>query len=74
MEEVSPIGAVLVNKKVASGMKPGTHGSTFGGNPLAMTVGIAVMNELFKKGFLGNVTKKGTYFLKELNNLKSKIS
>ena len=46
-----PIGAVLVNKKVASGMKPGTHGSTFGGNPLAMTVGIAVMNELFKKGF-----------------------
>ena len=67
-----PIGAVLVNKKVASGMKPGTHGSTFGGNPLAMTVGIAVMNELFKKGFLGNVRKKGTYFLKELNNLKSK--
>ena len=43
-------------------MKPGTHGSTFGGNPLAMTVGIAVMNELFKKGFLGNVRKKEHIF------------
>ena len=39
-----PIGAVLVNKKVASGMKPGTHGSTFGGNPLAMSAGNAVMD------------------------------
>ena len=43
---------VLVNKKVASGMKPGTHGSTFGGNPLAMSVGNAVMDIMFKKGFL----------------------
>ena len=34
-----PIGAVLMNKKVASGMVPGTHGSTFGGNPLAMSIG-----------------------------------
>ena len=47
-----PIGAVLVNKKVASGMKPGTHGSTFGGNPLAMSAGNAVMDVMFKKGFL----------------------
>ena len=67
-----PIGAVLVNKKVASGMKPGTHGSTFGGNPLAMSAGNAVMDVMFKKGFLINVTKNGKYFLKELNNLKEK--
>ena len=67
-----PIGAVLVNKKVASGMKPGTHGSTFGGNPLAMSAGNAVMDILFKKGFLGNVTKNGKYFLSELNKLKEK--
>ena len=67
-----PIGAVLVNKKVASGMKPGTHGSTFGGNPLAMSAGNAVMDVMFKKGFLSNVTKNGKYFLKELNNLKEK--
>ncbi len=67
-----PIGAVLVNKKVASGMKPGIHGSTFGGNPLAMSAGNAVMDVMFKKDFLGNVTKNGKYFLKELNKLKEK--
>ena len=67
-----PVGAVLVNKKVASGMKPGTHGSTFGGNPLAMSAGNAVIDVIFKKGFLSNVTKNGKYFLKELNNLKEK--
>jgi acetylornithine/N-succinyldiaminopimelate aminotransferase len=67
-----PIGAVLVNKKVASGMKPGTHGSTFGGNPLAMSAGNAVMDVIFKKGFLSNVTKNGKYFFNELNKLKEK--
>jgi acetylornithine/N-succinyldiaminopimelate aminotransferase len=67
-----PIGAVLVNRKVASGMKPGTHGSTFGGNPLAMSAGNAVMDIMFKKGFLSNVTKNGKYFLNELNKLKEK--
>ena len=67
-----PIGAVLVNKKVASGMKPGTHGSTFGGNPLAMSAGNAVMDVIFKKGFLSNVTKNGKYFLNKLNNLREK--
>ncbi len=67
-----PIGAVLVNKKVASGMKPGTHGSTFGGNPLAMSAGNAIMDVMFKKGFLVNVAKNGKYFLSELNKLKNK--
>ena len=67
-----PVGAVLVNKKVASGMKPGTHGSTFGGNPLAMSAGNAVMDIIFKKGFLSNVTKNGKYFFNELNKLKNK--
>ncbi len=67
-----PIGAVLVNKKVASGMKPGTHGSTFGGNPLAMSAGNAVMDIMFKKGFLSNVTKNGNHFLKGLKKLKEK--
>ena len=50
-----PLGAVLMNKKAASGMIPGTHGSTFGGNPLAMSVGNAVLDQIFKKGFLRNV-------------------
>ena len=53
-------------------MKPGTHGSTFGGNPLAMSAGNAVMDVMFKKGFLKNVHNNGNYFLKELNKLKSK--
>ena len=44
-----PIGAVLMNKKVASAMTPGSHGSTFGGNPLAMSVGNAVLDQIFKK-------------------------
>jgi acetylornithine/N-succinyldiaminopimelate aminotransferase len=67
-----PIGAVLVNKKVASGMKPGTHGSTFGGNPLAMSAGNAVLDVILKKGFLRNVEKNGKYFFSELNKLKDK--
>ena len=67
-----PIGAVLVNKKVASGVKPGTHGSTFGGNPLAMSAGNAVMDVMFKKGFLSNVKKNGEYFINELNKIREK--
>ena len=42
---------VLVNKKVVSGMKPGTHGSTFEGYLLAMSVGNAVLDVMFKKVF-----------------------
>ncbi len=66
-----PIGAVLMSKKAASGMTPGTHGSTFGGNPLAMSVGSEVLNQIFKKGFLKNVQKISKYFHYELNKLKN---
>ncbi len=65
-----PIGAVLMTKKVGSAMTQGTHGSTFGGNPLAMSVGNAVLNQVFKKGFLKNVSKMSDYFYKELNKIK----
>ena len=68
-----PLGAVLMNKKVASGMTPGTHGSTFGGNPLAMSVGNAVLDVILKKGFLKNVEKISKYFHSELNNLKKEF-
>ena len=67
-----PIGAVLMNKKVASGMTPGTHGSTFGGNPLAMAVGNTVMDIVSSKKFLNNVKKLSKYFLSNLNLLKKK--
>ena len=68
-----PIGAVLMTKKVSKAMVPGTHGSTFGGNPLAMSVGNAVMNEIFKKGFLSKVKSNSKYFISELNKIKKKF-
>ena len=67
-----PIGAVLMTKKVAKAMTPGTHGSTFGGNPLAMAVGNKVMDEIFKKGFLKKVTDLSKYFFNELEMIKNK--
>ena len=68
-----PLGAVLMNKKAASGMTAGTHGSTFGGNPLAMSVGNAVLDQILKKGFLKNVKKLSKYFHIELNKLKKEF-
>ena len=67
-----PLGACLVTKKVSVGMTAGTHGSTFGGNPLAMAVGNAVLDVIFEKDFLKNVKKKGEYFHGELNKVKEK--
>jgi acetylornithine/N-succinyldiaminopimelate aminotransferase len=64
-----PIGACLLNKKAASGMKPGSHGSTFGGNPLAMSIGNAVLDVVLKKGFLENVYEQGKYFEEKLLKL-----
>ena len=67
-----PLGACLVTKKVSAGMTPGTHGSTFGGNPLAMAVGNAVLDIIFQKDFLNNVKKKGEYFDEALSKIKKK--
>jgi len=67
-----PIGAVLMNKKVARCMTPGTHGSTFGGNPLAMSVGNMVMDIVSTKKFLSKVKKSSKYFFSNLNKLKEK--
>tara|TARA_B100000242_G_scaffold94493_1_gene64492 strand:- start:967 stop:2133 length:1167 start_codon:yes stop_codon:yes gene_type:complete len=68
-----PIGAVLMTKKVAKFMTPGSHGSTFGGNPLAMAVGNAVIDEILKKNFLYNVRRISKYFHSELNNIKNEF-
>jgi acetylornithine/N-succinyldiaminopimelate aminotransferase len=67
-----PMGAVLMNKKVASTMTTGTHGSTFGGNPLAMEIGNAVFDIISKKSFLKNVKKNSQYFHKRLIQIKEK--
>ena len=53
-------------------MTPGTHGSTFGGNPLAMAVGNTVMDIVSNRKFLNNVKKLSKYFLSNLNLLKTK--
>ena len=68
-----PIGAVLMNKKVASGMTAGTHGSTFGGNPLAMKVGITVLDIISKKSFLNKVKSNSKYFHIHLVKIKEKF-
>ena len=67
-----PLGAVLMNKKVAKGMIPGTHGSTFGGNPLAMAVGNTVMDIVSNKKFLNNIKYLSKFFFKELISIKDK--
>jgi len=67
-----PLGACLVTKKVSVGMTAGTHGSTFGGNPLAMAVGNAVLDIILQKNFLKDTKKKADYFYSELNKIKEK--
>lgn len=57
-----PLGAVLAREKLAKYLTPGTHGSTYGGNPLACAAGLAVVNEILKPGFLEHVQKTGQSF------------
>lgn len=64
-----PLAAVLATRRAASGMKQGTHGSTYGGNPLAMAVGDAVLTEILAEGFLGRVRKQGSRLKAELITL-----
>ena len=59
-----PMGAVVAKEKVSSLFTPGTHGSTFGGNPLASVAACAVIKEMTKEGFLQSVKEKGN-ILKE---------
>jgi acetylornithine/N-succinyldiaminopimelate aminotransferase len=65
-----PMGACLATKKSSIGMTKGTHGSTFGGNPLAISIGTAVINEIMSEGFLEKVDKISRYLWNELLKLK----
>ena len=69
-----PVGAVLATEKAASGMVPGTHGSTYGGNPLAMAAANAVLDVMLEKDFLASVVKKGTKLKNDLVSLVEKHS
>ncbi|WP_299479900.1 aspartate aminotransferase family protein [uncultured Roseibium sp.] len=64
-----PMGACLATERTASALAPGTHGTTFGGNPLAMTVGNAVLDVVLADGFLEDVQKKGLSFKQKLAGL-----
>jgi acetylornithine/N-succinyldiaminopimelate aminotransferase len=64
-----PVGAVLASEKAAIGMVPGTHGSTYGGNPLAMAAANAVLDVMLESGFIESVIEKGVYLRKGLNKL-----
>jgi len=65
-----PVGACLATEDAAQGMTAGTHGSTFGGNPLAMAVGNAVLDVMLSDGFLERVRKRGLNFKQKLAQLK----
>ena len=67
-----PIGAILLRNKIAKQIKPGSHGSTFGGNQLATAVSLAVIKEVSKKKTLNNVISLGNYLKVELNKLIKK--
>jgi len=61
-----PVGAFLATERAAIGMKPGSHGSTFGGNPLAMAVANAVLDVMLAQGFLANVDRVAGILRKRL--------
>jgi acetylornithine/N-succinyldiaminopimelate aminotransferase len=69
-----PIGACLATAEAAKGMVVGAHGSTFGGNPLAMAVGLASFNEINSKKILDNVNEVAGYLNQQLTGLKDRYS
>ena len=67
-----PVGACLATAEAAKGMTAGTHGSTFGGNPLAMAVGNAVLDVVLAKGFLDRVRHNGLLLKQRLAEIKDR--
>ena len=68
-----PVGACLATAEAAKGMTAGSHGSTYGGNPLAMAVGLAALEELTKEETLANVRDIAGYFAQQLSGLKDRF-
>jgi acetylornithine/N-succinyldiaminopimelate aminotransferase len=64
-----PLGACLATERAAKGMTPGTHGTTFGGNPLAMAAGNAVLDIMLAQGFLERVRDMAGYMQQQLSML-----
>ncbi len=68
-----PVGACLATAETAKGMTVGAHGSTFGGNPMAMAVGLAAFEEISKPETLANVREVAGYFTQQLTGLKDRF-
>lgn len=69
-----PLGAILASEEAASGLQPGTHGSTFGGNPLAMAVGNAVLDIVLQPEFLEDVCRKSGLLRQRLAEIEDQFS
>lgn len=69
-----PVGAFLATSEAAKGMTPGTHGSTFGGNYLAMAAANAVLDVILEDGFLEHVQYMGNYFTQQFGSVLEKHS
>jgi acetylornithine aminotransferase len=70
----APIGTMLAKEDIAESFGPGTHGSTFGGNPLVTAAGVAVVRAILEEGILENTEAMGYYLLGKLEQLKKKFS
>lgn len=66
-----PIGAVIANKKYSDVLQAGSHGTTFGGNPLVTAAALAAVKEINQTNVLDDVQAKGRYFIKKLETLKA---
>src|SRR5437016_8638416 len=67
-----PVGACLTTKEAGKGMTPGTHGSTFGGNPLAMAAGLATLDVMLAPGFFDRVRKTSLLLKQRLAEMKDR--
>ncbi|MCW9049528.1 MAG: aspartate aminotransferase family protein, partial [Deltaproteobacteria bacterium] len=67
-----PIGAMIAREKHAEALGPGTHGSTFGGNPLVAAAALAALSSILEDGVIDNCVAMGSYLRKKLEHLKEK--
>jgi len=68
-----PIGAMMTSARIAETFVPGTHASTFGGNPVASAAAVATLKIILEDGFLAGVQQKGAYFQAELGKLAERF-
>jgi acetylornithine/N-succinyldiaminopimelate aminotransferase len=69
-----PIGAIVGKEKLAEAFGPGTHGTTFGGNPLACAAGLATLEAIEENGYLARVEEMGAYFIEKINTIAQQRS